>query len=107
MELWFGVLGFVLLLTGLAYCGWRVWKMGQRGWKDHLWIWQDANRAARFIVIILCVQAVGRWLWFGLSYTVSDYVVAGAILLPIPYIAYATGRLLGIRDRAKHGTRLY
>lgn len=80
--------------------------MGERGWKDHLWIWDDANRAARFIVILMGVQAVVRWAWEGMSDFVVVYLVVGAILIPIPYIAYIIGRLLGIRDRARHGSRL-
>lgn len=106
MENWLTVLGLVLFLAGLAYCGWRVWKMGQRGWKDHLWIWDDANRAARFIVIILGAHAMLRWAWEGMSDFVAVYLVVGAILVPIPYIAYTIGRLLGIRDRARNGIRL-
>lgn len=106
MEMWFAFLGLVLMLAGLAYAGWRVWKMGQRGRKDHLWIWDDANRAARFIVILMGVQAVVRWAWEGMSDFVVVYLVVGAILIPIPYIAYIIGRLIGIRDRARHGSRL-
>jgi hypothetical protein len=80
--------------------------MGQRGWKDHLWIWDDAHRGARFIAIIMGAQAVGRWAGYGMNDIVVVFLVAGAILVPIPYIAYITGRLLGMRDRARHGSRL-
>lgn len=105
MEMWLAILGFVLLLTGLAYCGWRNWKIGQRGRKDHLWIWDDANRAARFIVVVLGVHALLRWAWEGMNDFVAVHLVIGAIFLPAPCIADTIGRLLGIRDRARHGTR--
>lgn len=80
--------------------------MGQRGWKDHLWIWDDANRAARFMVMVLGVHAAVRWAWDGTIDFVAGYLVVGAILVPIPYIAYTIGRLLGTRDRARNGIRL-
>ena len=94
------------MLAVLAYCGWRIWKMGRRGFRDHLWIWDDANRAARFIAIIMGAQAVGRWAGYGMNDIVVAFLVVGAILVPIPYIAYITGRLVGMRDRARHGSRL-
>ena len=106
MELWYVLLGLVLMLAGLAYGGWRVWQLGRRGWKDYLWIWEDANRAARLIVIIMGAQLVGRWVWYGMIDHVVVYLIVGAILVPIPYIAYTIGRLLGMRDRARNGTRL-
>jgi hypothetical protein len=106
MELWKAFLGLALMLAGLAYGGYKVWQMGRRGWKDHLWIWEDANRAARFIVLIIATQAMGRWALYGISYRVVVSLVVGAILVSIPYIAYTIGRLLGIRDRARHGIRL-
>lgn len=106
MDMWVAVFGLVFLLACLAYCGWRVWKMGQRGWKDHLWIWDDANRAARFIVFIIASQIILRWIWEGMSDFITVSLVVGAIFVPIPYIAYTIGRLLGMRDRARHGTRL-
>ena len=106
MDLWYALLGLALMLGGLAYAGWKVWQMGRRGWKDHLWVWQDANRAAGFIVIIMGAQAGTRWLWNGVSDLVILLLIVGAVLVPIPYIAYTIGRLLGIRDRARHGHRL-
>ena len=106
MEIGLTILGLVMLLTGLVYCGWRVWTMGQRGWKDHLWIWGDANRAATFLLIIFGGQGVARWVWRGWSDEVMAFLIAAAATIPIPYIAYTIGRLLGIRDRARHGTRL-
>lgn len=106
MELLYALLGLVLMLAGLAYGGWKVWQLGRRGWKDHLWIWEDANRAARFIVVIMGVQVVARWVWNGMSDFIVVYLVVGAILVPIPYIAYTIGRLLGMRDRARYGSRL-
>ncbi|HSJ77367.1 MAG TPA: hypothetical protein VK913_01420, partial [Erythrobacter sp.] len=98
--------GLALMLAGLAYGGLKVWQMGRRGWKDHLWIWEDANRAARFIAIIMGAQAVGRWAWYGMNDLVVTFLVVGAILVPVPYIAYTIGRLLGIRDRTRYGSRL-
>ncbi len=106
MELWYALLGLVLMLASLAYGGWKVWQLGRRGWKDHLWIWEDANRAARFVFIIMAAQAVGRWAFYGMNDLVVMFLVTGAIIIPIPYIAYITGRLFGIRDRARHGSRL-
>lgn len=106
MELLYALLGLVLMLAGLAYGGWKVWQLGRRGWKDHLWIWEDANRAARFIVVIMGAQVVARWVWNGMSDFIVVYLVVGAILVPIPYIAYTIGRLLGMRDRARYGSRL-
>ncbi|WP_143738082.1 hypothetical protein [Erythrobacter donghaensis] len=106
MNLWYALLGLALMLAGLVYCGWKVWQMGWRGWKDHLWIWDDANRAARFLAIIMGAQAVGRWVWYGMKDEVIFFLIGGAILVPIPYIAYTIGRLLGMRDRARHGHRL-
>lgn len=106
MDVWYALLGFVLMLAGLAFAGWKLWQMGRRGWKDHLWIWEDANRAARFLSIIIGAQVVVRWVWHGMNDVVVIFLVFGAILVPIPYVAYTIGRLLGIRDRARHGTRL-
>ena len=94
------------MLAGLAYGGWKVWQLGRRGWKDHLWIWDDANRAAIFLAVIMGAQVVGRWVWYGMSDEVVFFLIGGAILGPIPYIAYTIGRLLGMRDRARHGYRL-
>jgi hypothetical protein len=106
MEIWIAILGLFFLLAGLAFAAGRVWKMGQRGWKDHLWIWDDANRAATFLLIIFGGQGVARWVWRGWSDEAMAFLIAAAVTIPIPYIAYITGRLLGIRDRARHGTRL-
>jgi hypothetical protein len=106
MEWLYIILGLVLMLGALAYGWWKLWQLGKRGWKDHLWIWSDANRAARFIAVILGVQIVARWAWRGWSDEVLFYIIFSAILAPIPYIAYAIGRLLGMRDRAKNGIRL-
>jgi hypothetical protein len=106
MEWLYIILGLVLMLGTLAYGGWKLWQLGRRGWKDHLWIWWDANRAARFIAVILGVQIAARWAWRGWSDEVLFFIIFAAILTPIPYLAYITGRLLGIRDRERHGTRL-
>jgi hypothetical protein len=106
MELWYLVLGLFFMLAALAYGGWKVWQMGRRGFKDHLWIWEDANRAATFLFIIIGAQVVGRWVWQGMSDFIVIFLVLGAIIIPIPYIAYIVGRLIGIRDRARHGSRL-
>lgn len=106
MEIWYAVLGLVLMVAGLTYAGWKVWQLGRRGWKDHLWIWEDANRAARFVLVIFGAQIVGRWAFRGWSDELLAFMIGAAIIIPIPYLAYTTGRLLGIRDRARHGTRL-
>jgi hypothetical protein len=95
-----------LVLATLAYCGWKVWQLGRRGWKDQLWFWDDANRAARFVLFIFSVQIVGRWVGRGWSDEVLAFVIGAAIIAPIPYVAYIIGRLLGMRDRARHGVRL-
>ena len=106
MEIWIAILGLFILLGGLALAAGRVWKLGRRGWKDHLWIWDDANRAATFLLVIFGLQGVARWVWRGWSDEVLAFLIATAVTLPIPYIAYTIGRLLGMRDRARHGTRL-
>lgn len=106
MELWYVLLGLVLMLGSLAYGGWKVWQLGRRGWKDHLWIWDDANRAARFIAVIMGAQVVARWVWNGMNDLIVFYLAVGAILVLIPYIAYTFGRLLGMRDRARYGSCL-
>jgi hypothetical protein len=100
------VIGFVVMLATLAYGGWKLWQLGHRGWKDHLWIWSNANRAARFILVIFGAQIVGRWVWQGWSDAVMAFIIGAGVMVPIPYIAYITGRLLGIRDRERHGARL-
>lgn len=106
MEDWYPVIFFALMLAALAYAGRKVWQMGRRGWKDQVWIWSDANRAALFLFIITAAQIVARWVWQGMSDLIVIYLVIGAIIIPIPYAAYIIGRLLGIRDRARHGIRL-
>jgi len=106
MEPLYLAIGLVVMLAAIAYCGWRVWQLGRRGWKDHLWIWSDASRAASFILFIFSAQAVGRWVWLGWSYEVLAFVIGAAIIVPVPYVAYTIGRLLGIRNRARHGSRL-
>ncbi|WP_066528083.1 hypothetical protein [Erythrobacter sp. CCH5-A1] len=106
MEIFYIVFGLGLFLAGLGYCGWKVWQMGRRGWKDQVWIWSGANRAARFILFILGAQIVVRWVWRGWSEEVLFYLIFTFILVPIPYAAYIIGRLLGMRDRAKNGIRL-
>lgn len=106
MEIWYPILGLILMLAALAYSGWKVWQMGRRGFKDHLWIWEDANRAATFLFFIIATQVVMRWVWQGMSGLIIAFMVIGAIIIPTPYIAYTVGRLIGIRDRARHGSRL-
>ena len=56
--------------------------------------------------MVLGAQIVGRWVWRGWSDEVLFYIIVSAILVPIPYVAYFIGRLLGMRDRAKNGIRL-
>ncbi|NCP14856.1 MAG: hypothetical protein GW858_11950 [Sphingomonadales bacterium] len=106
MERWYPILGLVFMVAALAYAAWKVWQMGRRGWTDHLWIWKDANRAARFMLVIFTAQIVGRWAWRGWSDEVLAFIIGAAIIVPIPYMAYTIGRLLGIRDRVRHGARL-
>ena len=106
VEIGLAILGLGLMLPVLAYCGWKVWKMGRRGFRDHLWIWDGAHRAATFLLVIFGFQGVARWVWRGWSDEVLAFLIATAVTLPIPYIAYITGRLLGMRDRARHGSRL-
>jgi len=106
MEIFYFIFGLCLMLTALAYGGWKVWQLGRRGWKDQVWIWSDANRAATFLLVILGPQIVAKWVWRGWSDEVLFYMIFTAILVPIPYVAYFIGRLLGMRDRAKNGIRL-
>jgi hypothetical protein len=106
MAIWHAIVGLVLLVASLAYAGWKTWQLGQQGRKDQFWFWSYANRKATFILVILGSQIVGRWVWSGWSDEVLYFIILGVILVPIPYIAYITGRLLGIRDRERHGVRL-
>jgi hypothetical protein len=106
MNFWYPLIVFTLMLWALAFGGRKVWQLGRRGWKDQVWIWSDANRAARFLFIITAAQIVGRWVWQGLSDVIVSFLIIGAVIIPIPYAAYIIGRLLGIRDRARNGIRL-
>jgi hypothetical protein len=110
MEDWYLLifLAFMLalMLAGLAFAGRKVWQIGRRGWKDQVWIWSDANRAARFVFFIIGAQIVVRWAWSGMSGLITVFLIMGAVIIPIPYAAYIIGRLLGIRDRARNGIRL-
>lgn len=106
MEMWIILFTLVFLLAGLGFVGWKLAQYFRRGWKDHLWIWQDANRAAIFLLIITGGQGVARWVWRGWNDEALAFLIAAAVTVPIPYIAYTIGRLLGMWHRSRHGTRL-
>jgi hypothetical protein len=106
MQWLYIILSLVLMLGTLTYGWWKLWQLGQRGWKDHLWIWSDANRGAIFLLIITGGQGVARWVWRGWSDEALAFLIAAAVTVPIPYLAYTIGRLLGMRHRARHGSRL-
>lgn len=101
MEPWLSILGLSLALVALAYAARKAWQLVQRGWKDHLWIWADANRAAGYLLFFIAVQVVVRWLWHGISDYVLFLVAAGVFVTTIPYIIYTFGRLIGIWHRAR------
>ncbi|MFW5633934.1 MAG: hypothetical protein ACOCYR_03485 [Erythrobacter sp.] len=95
------VLLSALLLAALAYCAWRVVKLFLRGWKDHVWIWRDANRAG-FFLLVLAVLQVPAWairedVATALAFALPFYLA----LLCVPYLAYGCGRLCGIWRRAR------
>ncbi len=106
MEWLYIILGLALMLGALAYGGWKLLQLGRQGWQDQFWFWSYPNRKATFILVILGSQIVGRWVWYGWSDLVLHFITFAATLIPIPYLAYITGRLLGVRDRERHGTRL-
>lgn len=106
METWKVILG---ISVALASFGLMVWKTGQyvrRGWKDHVWFWWDAHDAARRMAIITGFLVVANLVRYGLGLEFWITVGVAAVFIAAPYIAYTIGRLIGIRDRARHGSRL-
>jgi uncharacterized membrane protein YcjF (UPF0283 family) len=53
METWQTILAIAFALFCLGVLVWKTAKYVRRGWKDHRWIWDDANRAARFVAFVM------------------------------------------------------
>jgi len=106
MEPWQILLVAALALAALGYCAWRVAKLFLRGWKDQLWIWRDANRAGRFLLFICCFIAIREAITEGFGADLAFTGFFGAIMVCVPYIAYASGRLAGMWGGARRGGRL-
>lgn len=92
------------IAIAVACFGLMVWKAAQyvrRGWKDHLWIWSDAHRAARSGAMITGFLAVANLVRHGIGLEFWAAIGAAAIFITAPYIAYAIGRLSGIWHRSR------
>ncbi|MDP5103830.1 MAG: hypothetical protein NWP98_07885 [Erythrobacter sp.] len=107
MDWWLPVFGLVFLLVCVVFLGWLVWQHANRGWKDHLWIWDEANDRALLFAITFSVLVGAEWLRFGWTDKAIVYVWAGIVFVALPYFAYITGRLLGIWHRARQRRTLH
>lgn len=101
MDGWLPVFGVIFLLASVIFLAWIFGQHIRRGWKDHLWIWDEANDRALLFAITFTVLAGGKWLRGSPKEEVVIYAVVGLGFVALPYIAYAFGRLLGIWHRAR------
>jgi hypothetical protein len=106
METWQVILGIAIMLGSFGLMVWKTAKYVRRGWKDHVWFWWDAHDAARQMAIITGFLVVANLVRHGVG--LEFWITAGvaAVFIAAPYIAYITGRLLGMRHRARQRRRL-
>lgn len=101
MEMWIILFTLVFLLAALGFLGWKLAQYFRRGWKDHVWIWQEANRAAIFVAFIIGFQTVSYAIRDGIDDKVVYYALMTVTGVAMPYLAYIAGRLLGMWHRAR------
>lgn len=95
------IFGLVLLFGFIGFVGWKLAQYFRRGWKDHVWIWIEANRGARFVAFIIGFQTVAYAIRDGIDDKVVFYAVMTVVGSAMPYLAYTCGRLAGMWHRAR------
>lgn len=107
MESWLPYVGLLGLLASVIVLAWLIGHHARRGWKDQRWIWDEANSRALLFLLLFAVMIAGEVSRFGLTDKVAYFVWTGLGFVALPYIAYITGRLLGIWHRSRDSSRLY
>ncbi len=107
MDAWLPILGLIFMLAGVMFLAWIFGQHFRRGWKDHLWIWDEANHRALQFAIVFGVLSGGHWLRGSPRDELTIYAVAGACFVALPYILYTFGRMFGIWHRARQRHRLH
>lgn len=95
-------LGLALPIIALSIIGWKVWKLFERGRKDWIWIWQEANWSATYLWTIVGVLLIAEVFRDGITLKFWIYLGVGAIGTVIAYLSYSCGRLFGIWKRSKN-----
>ena len=106
METWRIVLALTFLLVSMSVVAWTFAQHLRRGWRDHVWIWNEAHHRAAMFAVAFVTLAGGKWLTGSLNDEVLVYGATGLGFVIMPYLAYIAGRFFGILHRARHGTRL-
>ena len=95
------VIGIALMAGAISYGVWHAWLLYQRGVKDRVWIFNEANTAAQFVTVILLTHLMVRFFINGATLETMIWVAMAIILIPTPYIFYASGRAVGIWQRSR------
>jgi hypothetical protein len=103
METWKIILGVAFALFCLGLLVWKTVKYVRRGWKDHRWIWDDAHRAARLVAFVMACKIGVDAVRYGFDFRVWVTLWVALVFVIGPYVAYTTGRLLGIWHRSRQG----
>lgn len=106
MEWWRILLGLVFMIACVGVLAWNFAQHFRRGWKDHIWVWDEANDRAVMFVVLFSALAGEKWLFYGLKDEAIIYVAVGLGFVAMPYVLYIMGRLLGIWHRSRERGRL-
>jgi hypothetical protein len=101
MERWLPIFGLIFLAVSLVFIALLAGQHAKRGWKDHRWIWGEANDKALLFGLAFATLAGGHWLSGSPRTEVVIFGWIGLGFVALPYIAYITGRLLGMWHRSR------
>ncbi|HSF13485.1 MAG TPA: hypothetical protein VLA50_10990 [Erythrobacter sp.] len=98
--------GLIFMLACLSAVVWIFAQHVRRGWKDHIWVWHEANDGAIRFAVLFGILAGAKWLVYDLKDEAIIYAGVGLVFVALPYVLYIIGRFLGMWHRSRHGTRL-
>jgi small-conductance mechanosensitive channel len=74
----------------------------RRGWTDVSWDWGETHRAVGWLAFTCALMLAITAIRFGIGERAMKQVIVSVIFLSLHYLAYASGRLAGLRHRARH-----
>jgi small-conductance mechanosensitive channel len=89
------------VFVALAAVCWVLAPHTQRGWTDESWDWGETHRAVGGLALVFGLMAAVTVVRFGIGDRAMKQAIVSLIFLSLPYLAYASGRLAGLRHRAR------